>query len=191
MRPAAEFFNIDPDPLREKIVAAARSCIVHDGVRVTISDVARKAAVSRPTIYRKYANAREMTADVLTQEMFTLLDISAIPENCGEFVDYIVRTTEKVRRNEVLRTIIKNEPELLLTYQFERLGRSQLAIIDVLAFMLEKIPDVRKGNLRHQAVFVLMLVQSAAFTANAVEGFIDAQALNRELTQMLEGYLLR
>lgn len=179
------------DATAQAILDAARSCILYGGANPSITDIAKKAGISRPTVYKRYRNVTEITADVLTQELLELLDIEDIPDNGPLFVRYIVQMAAKVRDNALLQIIINEEPDLLLTYQFERLGRSQLAIIDVLAYLIERVPGINKENPLHKAVFVLIAVQSAALSARIVSGFIDEESWERELTQILEGYLIK
>jgi AcrR family transcriptional regulator len=45
--------SIGNAPVEDRILAAAASCVVDFGVeRVTLAEIARRAGVSRPTVYR-------------------------------------------------------------------------------------------------------------------------------------------
>lgn len=129
-----------PDPTADKIVTATRECLIRNGMRTTITDVARAAKLSRPTIYRKFSGLEEIIAETLTRELLGLLGTLRSPASNMEFIETIVDTTERVRGNELMQSILKEEPELLVTYQFHRLGRSQLAIVDVLEQILRELP---------------------------------------------------
>ena len=55
------------DPaLDEAIILATRARLVRDGYsRMTLGDIAADAGVSRPTLYRRWANKLELVADAL------------------------------------------------------------------------------------------------------------------------------
>lgn len=184
-----------PDESSRKIVAATRECLIHNGMRTTISDVARLSGLSRPTVYRKFSSLEVVIGETMTQELLGMLGTLEAPGSIEEFVETIVDTTERVRRNELMKSILREEPELLVTYQFHRLGRSQLAIIDVLERMLQSLyankpaSAPESSNPKHQALFILMLVQSVAFMANTVSEYFDDADWKQELRKMLKGYL--
>lgn len=177
------------DPSAVKIIAAARECLIRNGMRTTITDVARLAGLSRPTVYRKFQTLEEIISETLTREMVGLIGDVTNPASVEEFIETIVNTTERVRRNELMQSILSEEPELLVTYQFHRLGRSQLAIMDVLERMLRALPGAHPENLKPQVLFILMLVQSVAFMANTVSDYFDDASWKQELRKMLKGYL--
>src|SRR3954467_10092521 len=73
------------DPkLDEAIILATRALLVRDGYsRMTLGDIAAEAGVSRPTLYRRWANKLSLVADALdygfrTQRDFYDIDISLL-----------------------------------------------------------------------------------------------------------------
>src|SRR5215470_7549180 len=55
----------DNDP----VLDAVRDCVLAVGVRrTTLTDVARRAGVSRMTIYRRWPDVRTLVADLMTRE---------------------------------------------------------------------------------------------------------------------------
>ena len=51
----------------DRILAAAASCVIDFGVdRVTLAEIARRAGVSRPTVYRRWPDTRSVLAALLT-----------------------------------------------------------------------------------------------------------------------------
>src|SRR5258707_11470500 len=58
----------DPSPtIGDRILEAAAYCVVAYGVdRVTLAEIARRARVSRPTVYRRWPDTRSILAALLT-----------------------------------------------------------------------------------------------------------------------------
>ncbi len=51
-------------------MAAARDCVLAYGAqRTTLTEVARKAGVSRPTVYSHWPDVRALLADLITTEL--------------------------------------------------------------------------------------------------------------------------
>src|SRR5690554_3819714 len=58
----------------EAIIEAARESIMSVGLRRTsIAEIARNAGVSRPTVYRRYADLDELSNEVITREFLRVL----------------------------------------------------------------------------------------------------------------------
>ena len=54
----------------DRILAAAASCVVDFGVdRVTLAEIARRAGVSRPTVYRRWPDTRSIMSALLTRHI--------------------------------------------------------------------------------------------------------------------------
>ncbi len=64
----------DSDP----VLDAVRDCVLAVGVRrTTLTDVARRAGVSRMTLYRRWPDVRTLVGDLMTREW-----IEAAPARC-------------------------------------------------------------------------------------------------------------
>ena len=51
----------------DRILDAAASCVAAYGIdRVTLAEIARRAGVSRPTVYRRWTDTRQILAALLT-----------------------------------------------------------------------------------------------------------------------------
>src|SRR5690625_6466553 len=60
--------------VEDDILDATRTCVEAFGVRrTTLTDVARRAGVSRPTVYRRWPDVTALVADLLTRELRTIL----------------------------------------------------------------------------------------------------------------------
>src|SRR5215218_6387353 len=122
---------------RDGYLDAARACILDVGWRrTTLTEVARRAGVSRMTIYRTWADMPQLLADLMTREWAgvvteTLADEDPDAPAVDRLVGDIVGTVQRLRDNELFLRIVELDPELLLPYLLSRRGRSQDAILDL------------------------------------------------------------
>lgn len=184
--------------LSDQILDAAASCVLAYGVdRVTLSEIARRAGVSRPTVYRRFPDTQSILAALLTARIVGVLDETG---NQGPgrsaLVDRMVRVAARLRHDEVIMAVLHSAPEVAMVYIAERLGTSQQILIDALAGELKlaqevssKRDRVRAGDPRQLATMCLLITQSAIQSAQMVEPILDADALAVELTHALNGYL--
>lgn len=184
--------------LSDQILEAAASCVLAYGVdRVTLAEIARRAGVSRPTVYRRFPDTQSILAALLTARIVGVLDETG---NQGPgrsaLVDRMVRVAARLRHDEVIMAVLHSAPEVAMVYIAERLGTSQQILIDALAGELKlaqevssKRDRVRAGDPRQLATMCLLITQSAIQSAQMVEPILDADALAVELTHALNGYL--
>ena len=67
--------SISNAPVEVRILTAAASCVIDFGVeRVTLAEIARRAGVSRPTVYRRWPDTRSVLAALLTRHITDALD---------------------------------------------------------------------------------------------------------------------
>ncbi|MBE9373770.1 TetR/AcrR family transcriptional regulator [Saccharopolyspora sp. HNM0983] len=177
----------------EAILDAAEQTVLAVGMRrTTLAEIARRAGVSRPTVYRRWADVRTLTADLLTREFVALLPgaEAGAPRESG--VDRIVRTVAAARAHPLLRKILETDPELLTTYVFDRLGTSQQHILDLLAAEIRRGQGdgtVRTGEPAELAATVLLVAQSAVLSARIVAEVLPPDRLDAQLRAVLESYL--
>lgn len=181
-------------PVEERILDAAGECVVAFGVnRVTLTEIARRARVSRPTIYRRWRDTDAVLAALLTSRIAGVLD--GVPgDGVGReaLVQRIVRVGNRLRNDEIVMAVLHSAPELAMVYITERLGTSQQILIDALAAQIELAQDegsVRFGEPRQLATMCLLITQSTIQSAQMVAPLLDAEALSRELARSLNGYL--
>ncbi len=91
----------------------------HGFQRVALDDVARRAGVSRTTIYRRFANRDELVAAVIERENVVLFaDIAAELKHAEKPANYYVEAfTQSIlmfRRHRVLNQMMTDEPALVL-----------------------------------------------------------------------------
>jgi len=66
------------DDARERILAAAERCIDRHGIRkTTMDDVASEVGLSRPNVYRYFADRDDLLIELITRHARALLDGSA------------------------------------------------------------------------------------------------------------------
>jgi len=183
-------------PVEARILDAAAACVLANGVeRTTLTDIARRARVSRPTIYRRWPDIRYVLADLLTARIAGVLDeVPASGVGREAMVKRIVAVAEHLRGDEVVMSVLHNAPNTAMVYITERLGTSQQILIDALAHAIKLAQDegsVRGGDPRHLAAMCLLITQSAIQSAQMVAPILDADALAVELAHSLNGYLKR
>src|ERR1700740_2360030 len=62
--------NAESTDIGDRILDAAASCVTAYGVdRVTLAEIARRAGVRRPTVYRRWTDTREILAALLTSRV--------------------------------------------------------------------------------------------------------------------------
>jgi AcrR family transcriptional regulator len=103
----------------------------HGFRRVALDDVARRAGISRTTIYRRFRNKDELIAAVIERENVTLfadiaLELKQAAPQSNYYVEAFTLAILRFRRHRVLDRMIRDEPALVL----ELAGRHYGAAID-------------------------------------------------------------
>ncbi|MFD4294906.1 TetR/AcrR family transcriptional regulator [Rhodococcus sp. NPDC058505] len=178
----------------DQILDAARTCVLEFGLRrTTLAEIARRAGVSRPTVYRRWPDTRAVVGDLLTREIGL-----AVPAPSGagpmraQLVAAVAQMADAVRHHPLFVKILRSDPELLITYIVERLGTSQRAIIDHLVPALvagQADGSVRAGDPVALATMLLLMTQSAVQSAGMVADLLPPDALIGELTVAVDAYL--
>ena len=177
-----------------RILDAAAACILAYGVeRTTLTEIARRARVSRPTIYRRWPDIRWVIAELLTLRIAGVLD--AVPDaGAGReaMVARVVAVAQHLRGDEVVMSVIHNAPNIAITYITSRLGTSQQILVDALAEAIkagQSEGSIRAGDTHQMAAMCLLITQSTIQSAQMVADLLDAESLDAELAHSLNGYL--
>lgn len=177
------------------ILDAARSCVLAVGMRrTTLTEVARRAGVSRPTLYRRWPDMRSLTADLLTRELVALLPTQAAGTGTARRrgVDKIVTTVAAVREHPLFVKILDTDPELMITYAFDRIGASQRQILTAFISLVREGQDdgsIRDGDPDEIAAMILLVTQSAVQSARIVAETLPPKRLDAHLRTLLDAYL--
>lgn len=186
--------NDSPQTIGDRILAAAAECVLAFGVdRVTLAEIARRAGVSRPTVYRRWPDTRSVLAALLTSRVIGVLD--AVPSRQvgrGPLVERIVTVAALLRRDDVVMSVLRSAPDLAMIYIAERLGTSQQVLLDAVAAdikLAQEEGSVRAGDPRQLGAMCLLITQSVIQSGQIVAPILDADALATELAHSLNGYL--
>jgi AcrR family transcriptional regulator len=180
------------------VLDAVRDCVLAVGFRrTTLTDVARRAGVSRMTLYRRYPDVNALVRELMTREFGALLreasEAARVRGNGrSRLVATAVRAASRLREDELFRRVIDVDPDLLLRYIVDRLGSTQrLALDSVAAAIVAGHADgsIRPGDVQQLAHVVLLLAQPFVHSARTVVDVLDGAALDRELAEVLDRYL--
>ncbi|MDV6291748.1 TetR/AcrR family transcriptional regulator [Rhodococcus aetherivorans] len=180
--------------VENQILDATRSCLLDFGLRrTTLAEVARRAGVSRPTVYRRWPDTRALVADLLTREIRAVLpDLREEGPVRPRVVRAVVTAVDEIGTHPLFEKILRSDPDLLMTYIVDRLGTSQHAVLEVLTGALvlgQRDGTVRAGDVRALAAFVLLTAQSVVQSAGMVTEVVDRAALLTELAHAVDTYL--
>ncbi|MGW3075314.1 MULTISPECIES: TetR/AcrR family transcriptional regulator [unclassified Kitasatospora] len=194
--------NAEPQPpaagersTDDAILDAAADLIVHLGVRRTqLAEIARRAGVSRPTVYRRWPDVRAVIGALLTREIMTTLEGAGLDVHDREtLVDRVVEIAVRLRDHPVLGALLhSDDSDLLLQYVVERLGASQRGLLEALRTGIEQGQEhgsIRAGEPLELAAMVLLIAQSTVQSHRMVASLLPEAAWRRELARALNGYL--
>ncbi|GBE65248.1 TetR family transcriptional regulator [Mycobacterium sp. MFM001] len=176
-----------PDPATRAILDAAVVEFERHGFRrVALDDVARRARVSRTTIYRRFANRDELVAAVIDRENAVLFaDIADELKNrrpqSNYYVEAFTLSIMRFRQHRVLTRMLADEPGLMLELAQQHWG----AAVERMAAALRVIfPDgfadrigepavdeLAETILRYAAIVLLLPSRQPLASADDVRAF--------------------
>jgi AcrR family transcriptional regulator len=175
------------DAAREAILAVGWS-------RTTLTDVARRAGVSRMTIYRNWPDMGSLLADLMTREWTALVRVDTDGKDALErLVRGGVATVRAIRENPLFARIVELDPELLLPYLLDRPGRSQRLVVEVITDQVragQATGAIRDGDPELLARSVVLACHGFTLSTRTMTGAgVTERSLDDELAAVLERYL--
>ena len=188
--------NEDP---QSAYLDAARACILDVGWRrTTLTEVARRAGVSRMTIYRAWPDMPTVLGDLMTREWGEVVAqavggadaaLPGEPTAADRLVAEVVATTRAMRDNELFVRIVELDAELLLPYLLTRRGRSQQAIAELTAGRIEEGQaegSIRAGSPVAMARALLLAAHGFVLSAHTmVDDDVSEDDLDAELERVV------
>jgi AcrR family transcriptional regulator len=184
-----------------QILNAARACVLAAGVHeTTFNDIARRAGVSRMTLYRRYSDVGSLISELLGREFARILrEHTQVPPGAPpdprqarqRLVETVLECVEAFQEDPLMTQVLDAEPEILTPYLFNKFGSTQQIAIDLLAHRLNlghKDGSIRRGSVAVQAHAIVLTVQSFIVSASA-SGPVPRDRLRTELRLILDGYL--
>lgn len=184
----------------DAVLDAVRDCVLAVGVRrTTLTDVARRAGVSRMTLYRRWPDVRSLVGDLMTREWIAVAT-GAVPEPRPGvpardlITEGLVAAVRAFSDHPLFRKILDVDPELLLPYVLDRRGASQEALLELLAGSLREghaDGSVRTTHPERQARSVLLIVQSFTLSLRTMTDEDDPELGSEAFLGELRGILER
>jgi AcrR family transcriptional regulator len=177
----------------EAVLDAVRASVLAVGVRrTTLTDVARRAGVSRMTLYRRWGDVDRLVRDLLTREFDRLVGQLPAAHDRAGLVRAVVDAVAALRAEPLFARVIATDSDMLVPYVTERLGETQHAAAALLTAGIRAAQaggSVRAGDPDRCAYAVLLMAQSFVLSAQTVAEHLDPAALDAELAHALDGYL--
>src|ERR1700712_887098 len=121
---------------RNTILQAAAEEVAAVGLRrTTLTDVARRAGVSRMTVYREYGDAAALFRALLTESIGQVVygaevDVRDLPTARERIVESVALSVERLAEHPMMQRVLELDPELLLPFVTDRFGSGQRLALD-------------------------------------------------------------
>jgi AcrR family transcriptional regulator len=176
----------------DRLLDAARAVVLAVGVRrTTVTDVARRAGVSRMTLYRRFPDLEGVLGALMTREFGRLVSTAAEQADGAttreRVVAMVTHGSRALAEDPLFVRLLDVDPELLLPYVTQRLGGMQKMAVAASARLLAGAD----GSVRTDAPPEVL----AAATELIARGFVLAShgelGLDpwTELARAIDGYL--
>lgn len=158
----------------------------HGFRRVALDDVARRAGVSRTTIYRRFANRDELVAAVVERENVALFDdiageLKAAGPQSNLYVEAFTLSILRFRRHRVLNRMMTDEPALVIELMQRHYGAAVGRMATALRVIFpdgfadrigeQTVNDLADTILRYAAMVLLLPSVEALDSADDIRAF--------------------
>ncbi len=185
-------------PEDDPLLDAAYDSVMAVGVRrTTLTDVARRAGVSRMTVYRRFGDVAALIQALMTREFSTVLtDAVAAQSALATVRERLTRgATDGVialSGHPLFLRLLDVDPELFLPYLVQRHGAFQLLVLDAFVALLETGMDegsIRRTDPQGLAVALELCLRGWVIAARADDPDGLRERATAELHPLLEGAL--
>ncbi|MBS2940364.1 TetR/AcrR family transcriptional regulator [Nocardioides sp. J2M5] len=186
------------DPRIDGYLDAARDCILDVGWRrTTLTEVARRAGVSRMTMYRAWPDMGSLLGDLMTREWVGIAAATRVAAKDtttpGGIAAAALSTVRALRDNELFVRIVELDPDLMLPYLLARRGRSQEALIEILAAEIasgQATGAIHGGDPVLMARALMLAGQGFVFSAlTMTDADIDVEQLDGQFLHLVASSL--
>lgn len=164
----------------------------HGVHRVALDDVAKRAGVSRTTIYRRFANRDELVEAVIERENVALFaDIAAELKSAGAPANYYVEAFTlsilRFRRHRVLNQMISEEPAVVLAQAKKHYPKAIARMAEALHVIFpagfaerigeEAVTELADTILRYAAMALMLPSTQPLETADDIRAYAERHFL--------------
>ncbi len=164
----------------------------HGFRRVALDDVARRAKVSRTTIYRRFAGRDELVTAVLDRENAALYaeiatEIKSAAPQANIYVEAFTSAIVKFRSHRVLNQMITEEPALALELAREHYPAAVARVVGALSVILPAgfaqrigpatVSELADAILRYALMALLLPGPQPLHTADDIRAFATTHFL--------------
>src|SRR3954453_20642995 len=193
--------ELDPGvPARDipqPILDAPRASVLAVGVRrTTLTDVARRAGVSRMTVYRLVPDVTTLILEVMSREFAALFataeaDVRRRRSARARIAGTTAAVVRRLHDAPLFHRVLDVDPELLLPYLTDRIGTTQrIAVAHIRRMLADGQADgsVRRGNIDTMALALVLMVTPFVVSARMLDD-IGAEPLLSELERIVDAAL--
>ncbi|MFY9190066.1 MAG: TetR/AcrR family transcriptional regulator [Lawsonella sp.] len=180
-----------------KILNAAYEVLTEKGITgATISEIAQRAGVSRPTLYRRFKDMDDVISSLVTSLIVDMMNQRyQLVDDVDELIDLIINFVVELRAQPLIQILDDKDGGTYLSQYFvNRLGTSQRELLAVLTAMLHHCRAVNPDQLRDEddmelASIVLLILQNTSVSAQILSGIITATQWQHLIRYAIEGLL--
>ncbi|MET9025721.1 MULTISPECIES: TetR/AcrR family transcriptional regulator [Nocardia] len=169
----------------EKLLESALSAFLDFGIkRTSMGEIARRAGISPATLYRRYESKNDLVEAVSVREAQRFVaaiekQVRTVSGNDDQLVEIFVAFISAIAGNELLRRLLRTEPDLILPRLTTEAGPILAVGRDYLA---EKLRELRNAGGTHDfdadlvAEIMARLALSLALTPDGLIPVSDQNA---------------
>jgi AcrR family transcriptional regulator len=185
--------GLDQADAPTRILDAAARAVSASGRPPGIAELARLAGISRPTVYRHFADEPAVFRALWEREIgWVLQQTPRIGDDRAGLVRQVGALAEKISRHDLLAPTFASDPSLVARYILDRLGTGQQVLLESLCESITLAQNggtVRAGDPRQLAAMTLLIAQSAIQSRRMIAEHLPDPAWRRELEHAVNGYL--